>query len=106
MKPGSQCAQIVALLETGPKTTAEILRAVPCIVHSRIAELRATHGFTIVHERTGPGASGSRYTLVSTEAGADPSPVSEATRLVSPEGPGRGQAPTPGSSPVQLELVA
>jgi hypothetical protein len=44
-------------------TTAEILRDVPSIVHSRIADLRK-RGHDIQHRTTGVGAAGSEYRLV------------------------------------------
>lgn len=60
----SQCDRIAALLADGEWwTTRDLLREVPSIVHSRIAELRA-RGYEIEHERVGPGAAGSRYRLV------------------------------------------
>lgn len=60
----TQNERILALLETGPKTTAELLAEVPCIVHSRIAELR-DRGHDIRHERVGAsGASAHLYRLV------------------------------------------
>lgn len=49
----TQNERILALLKTGPKSTHEILRVVPCIVHSRIAELR-TRGHVIPCDKTGP----------------------------------------------------
>lgn len=64
----SQCEKIMRVLEDGEwHTTSEILRAVPSIVHSRIAELRK-RGYIIEHERTGSGAQGSRYRLVERRA--------------------------------------
>jgi hypothetical protein len=50
-------------------TTAEILRDVPSIVHSRIADLRK-RGYTIQHRTTGVGAAGSEYRLVALQGGA------------------------------------
>lgn len=62
----SQSAKILTLLEDGRwHTTAEILRAVPSVVHSRIADLRK-FGWLIEHDTTGMGAEGSRYRLVGT----------------------------------------
>lgn len=60
----SQASRIVVLLRERPHTCAEILREVPCIVHSRISELR-DKGYVIAHQTTGPGAGGSLYTLLS-----------------------------------------
>lgn len=61
----TQCARLLELLKTGPKTTAELLNGVPCIVHSRVAQLRE-RGHDIVCERIpGEGASAYLYTLVS-----------------------------------------
>jgi hypothetical protein len=78
-------------LKDGPKTTAELLREVPCIVHSRIAELR-DRGLDIVCERIpGEGASAYKYTLVSLGDGA-------ADRL-GPDG-----APSPSASGVDAVL--
>jgi hypothetical protein len=52
------------MLEDGSKTTREILLEVPCIVHSRVAELRK-RGHAIVCERIeGEGAGAYRYTLL------------------------------------------
>lgn len=69
----SQADRLLLLLQDGPKTTAELLREVPCIVHSRIAELR-DRDLNIVCERIpGEGASAYLYTLISLEeAGTDP----------------------------------
>jgi hypothetical protein len=65
----SQADRLLALLQTGPKTTAQLLREVPCIVHSRIAELRE-RDLNIVCERIpGEGANAYRYTLE--EGGAE-----------------------------------
>jgi hypothetical protein len=50
-------------------TTAEILRDVPSIVHSRIADLRK-RGYLIEHRTTGVGAAGSEYRLVALQGGA------------------------------------
>src|SRR5215207_7012588 len=67
----SQCDQLAALLADGEWwTTRELLREVPCIVHSRVAELRK-RGLEITHETTGPGAAGSRYRLTHISAGPD-----------------------------------
>jgi hypothetical protein len=60
----SQCDQLAALLSDGRWwTTRELLREVPCIVHSRVSDLRK-RGLIIEHETVGPGAAGSRYRLV------------------------------------------
>lgn len=68
----TQCARLLELLRHGPKTTAELLDGVPCIVHSRIAELR-DRGHDIVCERiTGQGANAYLYTLVSLPAESAP----------------------------------
>lgn len=70
----SQSSKLLRILEDGDwHTTRDLLRDVPCIVHSRIAELRK-RGYTIEHETVGVGAEGSRYRLISDEASA-PSPV-------------------------------
>lgn len=65
-RPGrfSQADKLLRILEDGEwHTTRELLREVPCIVHSRISELRK-FGWLIEHETTGSGADGSRYRLV------------------------------------------
>lgn len=60
----SQADKILRILEDGRwHTTAEILRAVPSVVHSRIADLRK-FGWLIEHDTTGAGAEGSRYRLI------------------------------------------
>jgi len=61
----SHCSEILAMLETGPKSAAELHRGVYCIVHSRISELRA-RGHEIVCEKV-PGGRGPEafvYTLI------------------------------------------
>jgi hypothetical protein len=53
VKPGSQCARVLDLLSDGkPHSFHEILRFVPCVVHSRVAELRS-RGYQIECERVG-----------------------------------------------------
>jgi len=70
----SQSSKLLRILEDGDwHTTRDLLREVPCIVHSRISELRK-RGYEIEHETVGVGAEGSRYRLISDEASA-PSPV-------------------------------
>ena len=65
MRPNSQAARILTLLRERPHTTSEILREVPSIVHSRIAQLREL-GYVIACDRTkGYGAGAFRYTLLS-----------------------------------------
>lgn len=60
----SQSDQLLLRLMNGDWwTTRELLREVPCIVHSRISDLRA-QGFTIEHRTTGVGAVGSEYRLI------------------------------------------
>jgi hypothetical protein len=59
----TQCDRILELLQQRPRTCAEILQEVPCIVHSRVSDLRA-RGYEIEHETTGVGAAGSLYRLV------------------------------------------
>ena len=59
----SQSYKLLRILEDGHwHTTRDLLREVPCIVHSRISELRK-RGYEIEHETTGVGAAGSRYRL-------------------------------------------
>jgi hypothetical protein len=61
----SQCDRVLELLADGEWwTTRELLREVPCVVHSRVAELRK-RGLEIEHETVGAGAAGSRYRLLS-----------------------------------------
>ena len=63
----TQCAALLRILGDGEwHTCADILRAEPMIVHSRIADLRAK-GHVVEHETTGKGARWSRYRLVSLE---------------------------------------
>lgn len=118
----TQVARIVALLRERPHTCAEILTEVPCIVHSRIADLRAK-GFEIAHETTGPGASGSLYTLLSepdraeTVVGPDGTagslsgvgePAVTSSAMTSGEGDGghfTPSPPSPDSCVAQLSLI-
>lgn len=59
----SQTQQLLDLLSDGSWwSCAELLREVPCIVHSRINDLRGK-GYRIEHETRGAGASGSFYRL-------------------------------------------
>jgi hypothetical protein len=60
----SQNDQILDLLADGHwHTTAAILHAVPCIVHSRIAEIKS-RGHLIEHRGGGSGAQNHEYRLV------------------------------------------
>lgn len=60
----TQCERLLACLEDGRWwTTSALLRRVPCIVHSRISDLRA-QGYIVEHRTTGVGADGSSYRLV------------------------------------------
>lgn len=65
----SQSGKILAYLEHGGwwKCSA-LLHYVPCVVHSRVAELRK-YGYMIEHRTTGPGASGSEYRLATADDG-------------------------------------
>jgi hypothetical protein len=76
-RPGrhSQCEKLLRILADGDwHTTSELLRAVPCIVHSRISELRK-FGWDVEHVTTGAGADGSRYRLLNpAEVPSSPSP--------------------------------
>lgn len=59
----TQCQQLLRILRDGRwHSTRELLAAVPCIVHSRINDLR-DQGYTIPHETRGKGAGGSFYRL-------------------------------------------
>lgn len=55
------------LRDGGWHSTASILRRVPCIVHSRIADLRRL-GHVVEHRCVGPGATGHQYRLDSAAA--------------------------------------
>jgi hypothetical protein len=101
---GSQCARILAVLEDGNwHTTAEIHQRVGgCVLHSRIAELRA-RGFAIEHETTGQGASGSRYRLLDEPAGYGRTDSSTPRRFVERDG-SPDPPPQPSRSPEQLEI--
>ena len=119
MKPGSQTARLLDWLSDGEWwTTSELLYRVPCIVHSRIAELRK-QGYRIEHETTGPGASGSRYRLVQFDAEPERPPglthpdAAQADRQVGQTaapvslGPENGpSAPTPSATGPYPALVA
>lgn len=60
----SHCDSILDVLASGRwVSTSEILRAVPCVVHSRVSDLRR-RGYDIQHRTTGIGAKGSEYRLV------------------------------------------
>lgn len=121
----SQASRIVALLRERPHTTAEILREVPCIVHSRINDLRGA-GYAIVCDQVGLGADGFVYTLLSEPGRADRlgpdgaagslSGVDEHVVTSSAEGIGEGSgceaafpvmsvAPGPDSCAAQLSLL-
>jgi hypothetical protein len=68
LKP-TQNERILALLADGRwHTTREILANVPCIVHSRIAEINAKPGYLIEHDGAGGGAEKHRYRLTATAA--------------------------------------
>jgi hypothetical protein len=75
-RPLTQNERILALLADGAfHTTREILQHVPCIVHSRIAELNK-RGYRIEHDGAGGGAENHRYRLVETpEELRAPAPV-------------------------------
>lgn len=61
----SQAQQLLRALiaANGWVSTSDLLRAVPCIVHSRISDLRA-QGYLIEHRTVGKGAAGSQYRLL------------------------------------------
>jgi len=59
----SQAGRILALLEQGGWwSTSDLLKAVPAITHSRIADLRKA-GYVIEQKTVGPGAQGSLYRI-------------------------------------------
>lgn len=120
----SQSGKLLALLERDRRwwSTAELLREVPCIVHSRVAEIRK-YGWNVEHRTTGPGARGSEYRLaldepspVVTSDGSCPpregsssaaglEPVAEQEPLWGGSPAGRDGACSTSSVPVALELT-
>lgn len=95
----SQCDTILALLADRPRTTREILREIPCIVHSRIADLRK-RGHNIICERR-PGRTGAdayAYRLLDppSASAADSPAVEVGAAPFSPSVPERGRRPNPG----------
>jgi hypothetical protein len=66
-------------------STSELLRDVPSIVHSRIADLRK-RGHDIQHKTTGPGAAGSWYRLRTLSEEREPEPEADAAEPVIPAG--------------------
>ena len=78
--PETQCGQLVRLLKrSGWISTAEILREVPCVVHSRMSDLRFG-GYEVQHRTVGKGAKGSQWRLVSAPSERGDSPVGTLTR--------------------------
>lgn len=77
------CERILARLEQGPTTAAELYATTYTVVHSRIADLRKRgHVITCEHV-AGEGAASYVYTLVQDCAvGTDPPRVAEAQRLM------------------------
>ena len=97
----SQCSKLLRILEDGEwYTTRDLLYEVPCIVHSRISELRK-RGYTIEHETTGVGAAGSRYRLKDSAEEPSDGPLS----IPPVAGTSTPLCEVP-SSAEQLELVA
>lgn len=80
----TQNERILALLATGEKSTHEILREVPCIVHSRIAELR-TRGYVIACRREGENYL---YTLASSPQPEPEKTVASSAEPLTPSGSG------------------
>jgi hypothetical protein len=84
----TQNERILALLADGRwHTTREILANVPCIVHSRVAEINAKDGYRIEHDGAGGGAEKHRYRLVATpraERVRDTEATAAPTSTVSP----------------------
>jgi hypothetical protein len=105
----SQEQALLKLLADGTWwSTAELLNEVPCVVHSRIAGLR-DKGFNIIHERTGPGAKGSRYRLVRALATEEDAGCGTGTSFVAsvPSTPSQADDDTGGALdiPGQLDLL-
>jgi hypothetical protein len=88
----TQNERILALLADGRwHTTREILANVPCIVHSRIAEINGRSGYRIEHDGAGGGAENHRYRLVAT-------PRAESTESTGPAVSALSTAQEPRSS--------
>lgn len=97
----TQNERVLALLKTGPKSTHEILREVPCIVHSRVAELRE-RGHQIDCQR-----KGDLYIYELHDSADHPGPGAEQPAPLSVPGTGNGPTalqPEPGSAE-QLALL-
>lgn len=86
MKAGSQCARIADVLADGEwHLTADLYREAGGYIgalHSRVAELRSTHGLAIESEHVPgqTGAQGHRYRLVGSDPGEGHGTSSELTR--------------------------
>ena len=80
MKPNSQNARLLAVLQRGPATNREIHeRAGHMVVNSRVSELVHKYGYEIRCEHLGgSGAGAYRYTLVA-ESNGSPLPEGEPT---------------------------
>lgn len=93
------CERILARLEEGPATAAELYATTYTVVHSRIADLRK-RGFAITCEKVdGEGAASYVYTLCSEEPSV--SPLATAGSATEPDA--AGSTPV---SPAQLTLEA
>lgn len=98
----TQNERILALLDVGPATTADILREVPCIVHSRVAELRK-RGYDIRCEQIGArGAGAFLYTLHPLRERTDADPLGRDGAFAHGDGGGNllGDATTEHGSPL------
>jgi hypothetical protein len=95
----TQNSRILDLLQDGRwHTTAEILQQVPCIVHSRVAEINK-RGKRIEHRGAGGGAENHSYRLVTLDEAEDPA------TSVSSSGIAASVPPVlTASVPLQLEL--
>lgn len=72
VRPGTQTGRVLDVLSDGEwHSTRSILRAVPCIVHSRIADLRAK-GYRVEHRGHGGGADRNEYRLLPGTLGEAP----------------------------------
>lgn len=106
VKQPSQCDRILTLLQRNSHrwvTTGEILRHVPSIVHSRIAELNQRGGgvYRIDHQGSGGGAENHRYRYVSL--------LESASAYEGPDADSSGAVPSAdpaAAAPIQLTLDA
>lgn len=102
------CERILARLERGPATAAELYAETFTIVHSRISDLRRRgHVITCEHVAGKTGARSYLYRLQ--DSGTEPSgqPSSSPGQVVPPDRPADVANPLRSTSsvPVQLRLV-